>query len=465
MNKLGLATLACIFSIVLMFGIVNKAQHKQQVVMKIEDAKKLHAEQVTKALDSVKEFEKQKQSITMTNKDGVISNFEGPIVAFEYLSHHGKIYDIEIPEQREHFRKDTNGAWFDPDHPNFGLPDLKIIVDKPRFKSPEFIPTTSAFYDQISALLPKNDKLGPYKHYEKIYISEDGHHKVDKFDLYLTEFNLTLDIRTLRGESVKSKLDKIDKTAKKYPRHWYTNTKTDDKLYSLDDIDFQEEWDDSRYADLDIVFKVSPNYAPWYISDKTGTQKNAEVAVGAIIVSKLDVVNEDARRLDIAPSSPGQYVSLYSDRSLGNRYNESNLVSSFNTSGLPESIFNKDYFFRITSKNIGSWKKNFGIDKWDDRVTFTFLLPILVKGSFDVVLPSDLIPEYIPPKAYAKSFELADLVPDWGLNNLGKYITYGFATFIIIVVILFVPNILILLNTIVGLLIAALKRIAKPSGT
>lgn len=464
MIKLGAAVLSVLMLTAVLAGVVANAQKEPEIVFDLAEASRIHKDDFDKVLQERRHFEQKASSVKVTNNDGIISNFEGPIVSFEYLNFHGRVYDTENHENREFFRKNATSVWFDPDHPDFGLPDLRIVIDKPRFKRPEYISENSKFYDKIVDLLPVSNQQTPYKHYEKSYATEDHVQRIENFDLYLTEFNLTLDIETLREEKI-SRYDLSEKVRKlkKYPAYWYNNTTFDEHLVSLDDINYRHEYEDSRYGDLDIVFKVTPNQAPWYVSSADGEQVNAEVAVGALIVTKLDVDRDEKRRLSVLPDGPGQYLTLYEDSTLGNRYDEAERVSKFNTTGLSDSIFNKDYYFRITSKNIGSWERNLGFDKWDDRVTFTFLLPILVKGTLDVILPSDVIPEYQPPHAYVKTFTLADLLPDWSLGGVGRYITYAFLAFIVVVTIILFPNIFVLFNTLLGVLISWTRRMKLPN--
>lgn len=199
------------------------------------------------------------------------------------------------------------------------------------------------------------------------------------------------------------------------------------------------------------MFKVSPHQILHYTENGEDLEKT-QVAIGEIITQHIKS-NFDPksgyRQAHINPSAPGLSLDLFYDPTLNNRHQPMQLEQD-QLKNTDKSIFNREVYFRIESNNIGSWDKKglfFGTE-WDDQFTITCLMPILVKGKFDVVLDSKFRPSYRPPAAYMNTVHLADILPDWGLSGIGKYLSYGFIVFILLVVILFVPQLFVLINAV-----------------
>ena len=92
------------------------------------------------------------------------------------------------------------------------------------------------------------------------------------------------------------------------------------------------------------------------------------------------------------------------------------------------SIWDKPYYIKLFVKNIGSHKKNSLITigkkrlrEYDDQYTFSFLMPLIVRGSWDVMPPDEVIPSWSPPQPRTvRGFQLSHLLPSWGLSFFGK---------------------------------------------
>jgi hypothetical protein len=80
-----------------------------------------------------------------------------------------------------------------------------------------------------------------------------------------------------------------------------------------------------------------------------------------------------------------------------------------------DGIWNRTYFLRLSSHNIGSRQKNL-TKQQDDQVTMTFLIPLLVVGKLEVLLPSEILPKWSPPEAYKTKFSFNNLFPKWGFK-------------------------------------------------
>ena len=149
---------------------------------------------------------------------------------------------------------------------------------------------------------------------------------------------------------------------------------------------------------------------------------------------------------------------MFPDKTFNNRFDIKKVLTS-QPDMLDDSIFNKDVYFRITSNNIGSWDDRWMFigDNWDDQFVIKFFMPILVKGEIDVLLDNSLTPTYLPSESFHNSFSLSDVIPDWGFPDFGKYFTYLMIFFVIIIVLVFLPNVFLLFNTLIGILVKTIK--------
>jgi hypothetical protein len=123
------------------------------------------------------------------------------------------------------------------------------------------------------------------------------------------------------------------------------------------------------------------------------------------------------------------------------------------SSGSAASIWNKPFYIKIFFNNIGSWKEGWFLNwrKFDDQVTFRFLMPVFVVGSWDVIVPGEIIPKWEPPKPYYDEFTLGSLFPSWGLGFLGKLFSGGALVVVLIVILaLLFPSVLSLVNAVIG---------------
>jgi hypothetical protein len=258
-----------------------------------------------------------------------------------------------------------------------------------------------------------------------------------------------------------------------YPRSWYQDKLLagDGELISINDFRDEEEYKNQRYSRVHIAFKVEPNNSAWYVSGDGKEQVSAEVAVGSIIPKSItsnitSKSKDDDKKYDIAhidPGSPGVNVDMFPDRTFDSRFDARKILTS-EPSMLDESIFGKDVYFRITSNNIGSWDKRWVFigDEWDDQFVIKFFMPLLVKGKIEVALDSKLIPTYTPTDSYYQHFSLSDLIPDWGIPDFGKYLTYGLILFAGIIILIFLPNVFVLINSLLGVVVRMIKPARDP---
>ncbi len=390
------------------------------------------------------------------------SNFEGPKISIAYLSHRNSIWD---KEQLPKFSFTPQSINFDPDWASYGLPNLHVEVTQPEFVSAVTQKNESDIYfKKIKHGLGVLSETGAVKSYSKIYKNEEGTLVKEQFNLYLTQFHITIGVKPMREAPI-IKPTSEEKAAKRYPKYWYQDIEfAAGKLASINDLRYRAKEDKNhRYAQLHCVFKIDPNQLVHYTHSEN--QMNAEVAIGEIITQQIKT-NFDPKagyqQAHIHPSAPGLSVDLFSEPTLNNRHHPMQLTRQQLTSS-DKSIFNKAIYFRIQSDNIGSWDKKglfFGTE-WDDQFTITFLMPVLVKGQFDVLFDSELKPTYAPRQAYFNSVQPSDIIPNWGLAGIGTYISYGFIVFILIVAILFVPQLFTLINAFFKRIVHQIKTPSK----
>lgn len=377
-------------------------------------------------------------------REGTTGNFEGPQVLFEYLKFHDKLFNKE-GNQMLYF--DGNTLNFDPDHPSFGLPNLVAKI------SP-----VSTYNHEVSGLVSLlhlsggEEKQKPYRIYHKTIVTKNATDSILRefeMQLWLTEFKVTVAIEPERKKPIIPPTSKENDQIQ-YPGYWYGSTQDYIKLGDL-----KPEWKNNRYSDLKLIFKIIPNNAPWYY--KTKYEKNARpgIGIGAIYCESINVTREgDESR--ISPNiQKGSVIFLHSyynpqNDSIGITHNSENLGAAagkiFDEQSeridSTSSFWNKSYYMRIFFNNIGSWKESlFGARKYDDQITFSFLMPIFVIGSWDIIPPKEIIPEWNPPKPYFKDF-FSNLIPSFGLKGIGKFLSIiGWVAVIVTVLPLIIPSI------------------------
>lgn len=467
MNKIGLVILSNIAVIVLLLGVMFKAQSTPPPVQDTTaDAEKFNQEIASYTAGIEKTLGSDNDPV-IHNMSGTSSNFEGPRLSIEFISHHGKVWDREV---EPYYIANSSYVDFDPDWESYGLPNLRVEVEQPKFVSLVENGVLDKNLEDVKKLLPTISDISPVRSYTKTYKSSDGKYRKEKFDLYLTEFSVTVGIKPMRADSV-IPLSSAEKKKKLYPRSWYQDKLLagDGELISINDFRNEEEYKNQRYSRVHIAFKVEPNNTAWYVSGDGKEQVTAEVAVGSIIPKSItsnitSKSNDKGKKYDIAhidPGSPGVNVDMFPDSTFDNRFDARKILTS-EPAMLDESIFGKDVYFRITSNNIGSWDNRWVFlgDEWDDQFVIKFFMPILVKGKIEVALDSKLIPTYTPPVSYHHSFSLSDLLPDWGIPDVGKYLTYALLLFAGIIVVIFLPNVFVLVNSLLGIVV----RMVTPKG-
>jgi len=394
--------------------------------------------------------------------EGSTGHFEGPQAHIEFL----KFHDEELnASDGERLFFDGNTLNFDPDHPFFGLPNFVANVGPVKLYEPE-----GGKLSQLLRIATGSREPKPYRIYKKRVKPTDPSKPIRTLEmqLWLTEFDVTVGIVPERKDPpVPPTREEKEKTT--YPGYWYGSSQKQVKLGDLD-----EEWRNNRYGNVTLVLKIIPNNAPWYVKTAREQNERPDVAIGAIYCADLALSREqDEQRIspniqkgsviflhpEAGPAAPEQRsAELPADLTSAAEKIFQETASESPTGG--SSIWNKPFYIQIFFNNIGSWKEGWFLNsrKFDDQVTFHFLMPVFVVGRWDVIPPSEIIPKWVPPKPYYEEFTLGSLFPSWGLGFLGKLFS-GSALLVvgIIVLALFFPSVLSVVN-------AVLARIASIIG-
>ena len=396
-------------------------------------------------------------------RGGSTGHFEGPQAHIEFL----KFHEEELNRSDgERLFFDGNTLNFDPDHPFFGMPNLVANVGPVKLYEPE-----GGKLSELLRIATGSQEPKPYKIYKKRVRSSDPTAPVRGFEmqLWLTEFEVTVGIVPERNDPpVPPTMEERQRTT--YPGYWYGSGQKQIKLGDL-----KEEWKNNRYGNATLVLKIIPNNAPWYVRTALEQNEKPDIAIGAIYCSDL-VLSREQDEQRISPNiQKGSVIFLHPESKPGTPDEQSvrfpddlnsaaqkvfNETTSQSTEAAA-SIWNKPFYIRIFFNNIGSWKEGWFLNwrKFDDQVTFRFLMPVFVVGSWDVIVPSEIIPKWEPPTPYYDEFTLASLFPSWGLGFIGKLFSGG-ALLVVAAIVLafFFPSVLSLVNA----LVQRIASIVKP---
>lgn len=361
------------------------------------------------------------------------SNFEGAEVKLAGIQLYDSIYGSK--SVKPYYTYSCNGAILDPDHPLFGLPDIEVLIGPVTYYEPE-LSGVKALMNFGFSRDPK-----PHKTFRKaLYDSTGKKLQVFEMQLWLTYFKVAISVISNRD---KPQITPDDESlnARIYPGKWYCSSKP---LISVNDLEQKEEYKNHQYGDITFVLEVNPNASPWYINTGSVHTARPDIAVGAVICKELVKRPEDENMMHLQ-TQRGMLTPLYFkpfertvqpekiDSIAGQVETEIQDYKNFD-------IWNKPYYARLYSRNIGSRQKGFfGQKKFDEQVEYTFLLPLLVVGSWDVQLPWDVMPEMQAPVPYSRGFNLKNLFPEWGIKS-GGWISAGLLVAVVVLLLLwFLP--------------------------
>lgn len=364
--------------------------------------------------------------------DCIGSNFEGAEVKLAGIQMYDSIFRQQ--SKKPYYSYHCNGAKLDPDHPMFGLPDIEIQVGPVSYYQPE----KPALKSLIKLGVDNTPK--PYKIYRKrLIIDSLGiQNKFIEMQLWLTTFDVNI---TVIADRDKPQIDPADEALneKIYPGYCYKDSR---KRISMNDLEHKEEYKNHLYSDISFVLEVNPNASPWYIKTDNAQTEKPDIAVGAVFCDQLIKTPKDENKIHLQTykgmAAPLYHKPFEEDENYSNELDESiqSVVNDLENIQ-NENIWNKKYFIKLYSANIGARQKGlFGTKKFDEQVEYTFLMPLFVVGSWDIQIPTEILPEMEAPKPYYQSFGIKNLLPNWGLG-IGSFISSTVILILIILVVLY----------------------------
>lgn len=350
------------------------------------------------------------ESSVRTPDDCFGSNFEGAEVRLAGIAFYDSIYRTR--SEKPYYTYYCNGAILDPDHPVYGLPDIEILIGPVTYFEPE--------KRGIGKLLNlgSNNQPKPYRTYRKpLYDSLGLPVKMFEMQLWLTTFKVVITVISDRDKP-QAQSSEASLNARIYPGKWYQSA---NPLVSMNDLRHKEEYKNHLYGDITFVLELKPDASPWYIvTDELHTRK-PDMAIGAVICTELIKRPKDENEIHVQLQK-GMMAPLYYKPfdSEENSPDVDSLLANLSRDLVRYNhfdIWNRSYFTKIYSKNIGSRQKGFlGLKKFDEQLEYTFLMPLFVVGSWDVQLPWELMPQMQAPKPYYRRFSLRNLLPDFNLG-------------------------------------------------
>lgn len=384
--------------------------------------------------ENLEKFETQEEKEGETGimlREGVtLNNFEGPQIRLHALEFWGQEKGRGSQGVIEY---GENYLLFDPDHPKLGMPDIEVNVSPLKLYSPgeeKLFRELGAFFSSTR----RGNHPAPYKVYTKRIIPHPGdtiNRPMEvQMQLWLTEFKVTIGARPERKWRDRDKLTDAEKDNKIYPGFWYG---LGERLAAGD---LKKEDDNNRYGDLKIWLRLIPNNAPWYVNNAIGQNTKPEVGIGAVYCMGLAKEPEEAPNLIMSSVIKGKEMALYSRPAYAESAEGTDALKTVNFEPCAGSsvsrnvsnsctFWNKEYYVKIFLKNFGSYREGLlGSRRYDDQITYHFLMPILVEGSWDVIPPSEIIPNWDPPEPYFRRG--ISIIPRWGMKGVvGKLLSVG----------------------------------------
>jgi hypothetical protein len=269
--------------------------------------------------------------------------------------------------------------------------------------------------------------------------------------LWLTEFQVNIDIKPDKECSVN--ISDEEKNTISYPGYWYGSALPTVKLKEL-----RKEYKDNRYGNLSFILEVIPDNSPIYYQSGHNTTTKADFAIAAIYCSEAAIGNEPKVQRISTNIIPGQPVFLnnqFDDKMMNENINGFSEYVETNADKImdlkmknSDFIWNKPYYIKLHFNNLGTWRSGlFDQNQYHDQVNYKFLMPVFVVGSWDVIAPQEILPEWNPPKPFIKKISLKNLLPFGDLGFGGKLLSSVLLIGVIFIgVILLFPGIIPILK-------------------
>jgi hypothetical protein len=420
----GFLILSLVYVCILVFrqDKLNVLIENQEYQNYISEYKKTIDKEILEIIDRNEEYSAYDLNYNSGRRGGTTGNFEGPQVHLKAIKFHNE-YLNKADERLIHF--DGVYAHFDPDHQCFGLPDVEISVQDVRM------------YDHRSAVakflnFDTKSEPQPYKVYRK-RIQSDSLGLTTRYlvmQLWLTEFQININIRPDQGCS--KGISKEEKNSLEYPGYWYGSDLPKKKLSDLSKENSGSG--DNRYGNLHFILEVIPDNSPIYYKSGNERTQKADFAIAAIYCNEAVIGNEpDVQRIS---------TNIHSGKVIFLKQNLEDNSTQIDSLGFTESIegnadkimnykasnsdfiWNKPYYIDISFNNLGTWRSGlFKQNQFHDQVGFKFLMPLFVVGTWDVIAPQEILPEWAPPEPFVKKFSLRNILPFGDMGFGGKLVS------------------------------------------
>jgi hypothetical protein len=316
-----------------------------------------------------------------------ISNFEGPqvhIYGFMYGDSTYLLEDYIKNPVKEFSIFKINKLKFDPDQATYNIPDIDVSIEE----QPRIFKKKSGQKGEEAAIasLQNGNFDSPYMTISKKYYRAERDSSISSgnmnIDIWLTQFTVNVKCTPYRGKN------------------------SNKKPYNA-----RKETDAYRHGKFKLLLRLIPNYAPWYTSDRGSFDEKADIAVGGVYCSKIKMKHKLGNKVNCEINREGYNLPLEGNSDLS--FSEESLLA-----------FNRNSNIWNTPDTVSLYFDNFGtysVGK-PDNVTYTFIMPILVKGKWEVKLPSKFFTDIVNKQRNLFSREFSFL-PDWGFS-FGKIITW-----------------------------------------
>lgn len=399
----------------------------------IKSYRKQVDQEMQEYLDDDQNQQKYDLSVQGSSSGGTTGNFEGPQVHLKAIKFHNEVL---TEEDDRLIHMDGVSAHFDPDHPCFGLPDVDIRIQDVRLYRPE-----KSSIDQFMNLGSETEAR-PYKIYRKRIVTDSLGAKSKLFimQLWMTEFQVNINISPDQNCSGNISDEELESIA--YPGYWYGSSLPRVKLADLHKESLG--LNDNRYGNLSFILEIIPDNSPIYIKTNNATTSKADFAIAAVYCSEAMIGNEPKVQRISTNVHAGMPVFLnYEndfDKLNSNVYQFSQSIeqNAAKLLDLKEKdtnfMWNKPYYMKLFFNNLGTWRSGlFQQNKFHDQVNYKFLMPVFVVGSWDIIAPQELLPEWDPPLPFIKKITLKNLLPFSNMGFVGKLMGTLFLLVIVVI--------------------------------
>jgi len=411
--------------------------------------------------------------------DGRVDLYQGVEVHLDSINWRGREFNAQrdngIVEAGGLNDFKVNKIIFDPDVVNRGYPSLVVTASNPQiFDLGKFVNETLGAYQFSPAIARLLSKQGPYETHNWDIRDKDGKKTGQaQMDIWLMEFNVVIDAKPSSDKT----LTPADSTKI-------------DPITGLKNSDLKAEYENQRYGNLDIVLKLTAGQqAPILAShdgQRTRVSKKPHFGIAALEVASVKFLgSKDKQTGEIGAylekgeslalfdkptfdySEPTKKVNYIDPNSIKDieQYRSQLMNKNLGSVDWSSSIFDKDKYAYIHVANFGSWKEKqhfySSSELWADKIDVRFVMHIFAIGDWELKRPVvigqiDATERNVKHESGIFEFKM----PGFGLGAFGQYLT-GSTLLIagILVLGVFFPPVLTIINTILGAISGVLKRL------